>query len=147
MGWDTSLRQISGDPFLNHRIYSGNRFSRVVSCPVRIMGPTKVRRMRRRVNGYAPAMSQRHRDVIFPHDTAPHPSDPADIPVSTLRVNLTILTSTPTPRRTPTPTQMITMLRKLAMVIHFFVWSVCYAKPKEVSRRDDNVCGARRLGW
>ena len=43
--------------------------------------------------------------------------------------------------------QMITMLRKLAMVIHLFVWSVCYAKPKEVSRRDDNVCGERRLGW
>ena len=35
---------------------------------------------------------------------------------------------------------MIAMLRKLAMVIHFFVWSVCYAKPKEVSRREDCVC-------
>ena len=38
--------------------------------------------------GYAPAMSQRHCDAIFPHDAASHPSDPAGIPVSTLRVNL-----------------------------------------------------------
>jgi hypothetical protein len=41
------------------------------------------------------------------------------------------------------PTQMITMLRKCAMVIHILMWSVCYGKPKGVSRREDCVCVVR----
>ena len=38
---------------------------------------------------------------------------------------------------------MITMLRKCAIVIHILMWSVCYGKPKGVSRREDCVCVVR----
>jgi hypothetical protein len=41
------------------------------------------------------------------------------------------------------PSQMITMLRKCAMVIHLLVWSVCYGEPNGVSRREDCVCVVR----
>ena len=109
------------------------------SCGV---APTEVRRTQHRMIGCASSMSRRHRDVTSSHDAAPHPSDPADIPVSTLRVNLKYWL-----RRhrdaLPQLLQMITMLRKFAMVIHLFVWSVCNGKPKGVSRRDDGVCGVR----